>query len=279
MRLKKTIKKTVHCSGIGIHSGQYIHLCIQPSASGKIIFHRSDISGFSITANSDSTDTRNSTSLIYKGHAIQTIEHLMASFFMLGIDSVDVIVDGPEIPVIDGSAAPFIRSLQKAGTKKLNQPKIIYDIIQPFSLKHEGGVIDGFPDSQIRLTYEIEFDHPAIGRQQLSIHGKVQNWISEIASARTFGFLKDVEKLKKQKLALGGSLENTLVLDDEKVINGPLRFKDEFVRHKLLDLTGDLYLLNGFLNGHIQAKKAGHTLHLKAVRYLSSHPEVMKRRQ
>lgn len=198
---------------------------------------------------------------------------------MLGIDSVDVIVDGPEIPVIDGSAAPFIRSLQKAGTKKLNQPKIIYDIIQPFSLKHEGGVIDGFPDSQIRLTYEIEFDHPAIGRQQLSIHGKVQNWISEIASARTFGFLKDVEKLKKQKLALGGSLENTLVLDDEKVINGPLRFKDEFVRHKLLDLTGDLYLLNGFLNGHIQAKKAGHTLHLKAVRYLSSHPEVMKRRQ
>lgn len=203
----------------------------------------------------------------------------MASFFMLGIDSADVIADGPEIPAADGSAAPFIRELQHAGSAKLKPSKTVFDIIHPFSLQHKDGVIAGFPDSQIRLTYEIDFVHRLIGRQKLSIQGDVQKWIEEIAPARTFGFLKDAEALKKKNLALGGSFENTLVLDDDNIINGPLRFKDEFVRHKLLDLTGDLFLLNGYLNGHIQAKKAGHALHLKAVRYLLSHPEIMKRRQ
>lgn len=279
MHVKQTLAKTVRMSGTGVHSGKQINLVIEPSLSGKIIFHRSDIKGYSIPADAFSTETRNSTALIQEGQVIQTIEHLMASFFLLGIDSADVIVDGPEIPVIDGSAAPFIIKLQDAGLRHLEQPRIFFDIMRPFSLRHEEGVIAGFPDPHFRLTYEIDFKHPMIGRQTLSLSKDEGDWIKAVGSARTFGFLKDVNTLKKQKLALGASLENTLVLDEKKIINGPLRFKDEFVRHKLLDLIGDFFLLNGYLNGHIQAKKAGHTLHIKAVRYLFSHPEIMQRRE
>jgi UDP-3-O-[3-hydroxymyristoyl] N-acetylglucosamine deacetylase len=279
MHVKQTLAKTVRMSGTGVHSGKQINLIIEPSLSGKIIFHRSDINGYSIPADAFSTQTRNSTALIHKGQVIQTIEHLMASFFLLGIDSADVIVDGPEIPVIDGSAAPFIQKLQDAGLRHLEQPRIVFDIMRPFSLCHEEGVIAGFPDPHLRLTYEIDFKHPMIGRQTLSLSKDKGDWIKAVGSARTFGFFKDADTLKKQKLALGASLENTLVLDEKKIINGPLRFKDEFVRHKLLDLMGDFFLLNGYLKGHIQAKKAGHTLHIKAVRYLLSHREIMQRRE
>ncbi len=264
--------------GAGIHSGQCIRLRLEPSSEGKIRFIRSDVPGFSVEANIELTKTRNCTALIWKDHSIQTIEHLMASFFLLGIDSVEVIVDGPEIPAGDGSAAPFIQLLEDSGFCKLEQSKTIYDIIRPFSIQNKTGTISVFPGTRTQLSYEIAYDHPMIGRQQYSLRGDIRNWIKEIAPARTFGFLKDVETLRKRNLACGASMENTIVLNDKRIVSGNLRFEDEFVRHKLLDLAGDFHLLNGTLNGHIQAIKAGHTLHLKAVRYLLSHPEIMKRR-
>ncbi len=277
MPAKKTIKRSIQFSGTGIHSGKFIDLHIEPSDSGKIIFQRSDIPGFSLPADAQSTEARSSTVLVHKGQVVQTVEHLMAAFFLLEIDSACVIVDGPEIPSADGSAAPFIRRLREAGVKELSQPKVTFNIIRPFSLRRGEGVISGFPDSHTCLAYEIDFDHPLIGRQKLTLKGESRNWIDDIAPARTFGFLKDADMMRKQKLALGSSLKNTLVLDDNDVINGPLRFKDEFVRHKLLDLIGDLSLLGGSLKGRIQADKAGHALHLQTVRYLLTHPEVMKR--
>jgi UDP-3-O-[3-hydroxymyristoyl] N-acetylglucosamine deacetylase len=146
-------------------------------------------------------------------------------------------------------------------------------VVAPFTVEEGGASIEAVPDFGLRISYVIEFDHPAIGSQSVDIRVTTESFRSEIAPARTFGFLKDVPELRRRGLTLGGSFANALLLDDEKLVNGPLRFPDEFVRHKVLDLVGDLYLLGVPVRGHFKARKAGHALHIKAVRYLLDHPE------
>jgi len=214
-----------------------------------------------------------SSSLICGDMKIRTIEHLMAVLFVFGINSVLIKLDEEELPFFDGSALAFCDALERAGARTLSMEKKSISIKKPFLIKEDNASIHGTPGDGFKITYIIEYDHPCIGRQELSLKINRDTFRKEIAPARTFGFLKDAEKLREKKLALGSSLDNTIVLDDEKIVNGPLRFQDEFVRHKILDFIGDLSLLDGRLSGYFKAEKAGHSLHLKAVRFLTENKE------
>jgi UDP-3-O-[3-hydroxymyristoyl] N-acetylglucosamine deacetylase len=270
---KKTIRKQVHLSGTGVHSGKNVDLWICPSESGKILFQRKDRENASVELDIGKIQSMHSSSLISGDIKIRTIEHLMAVLFVYGINSVLIKLDEEEIPFFDGSAVAFSETVDKAGTRTLNMKTRSISIKKPFRIKEDKASICGTPDDDFKITYIIEYDHPCIGRQELSLKINRDTFRKEIAPARTFGFLKDAEKLRKKKLALGSSFDNTIVLDDEKVVNGPLRFQDEFVRHKILDFIGDLSLLNGKLSGHFKAERAGHSLHLKAFRFLAENKE------
>lgn len=270
---KKTIRKQVHLSGTGVHSGKNVNLWICPSESGKILFQREDRGDASVGLDIEKIQAMHSSSIISGDIKIRTIEHLMAVLFVYGINSVLMKSDEEEMPFFDGSAMAFCEVVEKAGTRTLDMKKKSISIIKPFQLKEGKASIHGTPGDDFKITYIIEYDHPFIGRQELSLEINRDTFRKEIAPARTFGFLKDAERLRKKKLALGSSFDNTIVLDDEKVVNGPLRFRDEFVRHKILDFIGDLSLLDGRLSGHFKAERAGHGLHLKTVRFLAENKE------
>jgi UDP-3-O-[3-hydroxymyristoyl] N-acetylglucosamine deacetylase len=196
----------------------------------------------------------------------------MATLFALGVDSVNVILNGDEVPVLDGSALPFAEAIQKCGIQPLNSEKRYMRILKSFTVEENDSLVSVEPDDLFRISYTIDYDHPAIGIQSLELTVNKDRFVTEIAPARTFGFLKDVAALREQGLSLGGSLKNALVLDENEVINGPLRYEDEFVRHKILDFIGDLSLLGYPLKGCFRAHKAGHSAHLKAVRFLLDNP-------
>ncbi len=221
-------------------------------------------------------ETNHHTSLVFEGSKVRTLEHLLAVLFVFGIDSLVVEMDGEEIPILDGSALPLVDLLFEAGIRELPEEKRSIRIVKPFTFGDGKASVSWAPDTHFKITCCIEFDHPAIQKQELSLEINVSSFKQEIAPARTFGFLKDVKALWDKGLALGGSFENALVLDEQKVINGPLRFPDEFVRHKILDFVGDLSLLGHPLTGHFRAFKAGHNLHIQAVRFLLENPEYWK---
>jgi len=273
MRQKGTIKKEVLFSGIGVHSGKQVELWLKPSSSGEIIFRRIDLDNSEFHLNPKKIEAKNCSMLVAKKGRIQTLEHFMAVLFMLGVDSLIIELNEEEIPIVDGSAFPFVEAILKAGIKPLQEKKKSIKILKPFIIQEEDALISVVPDSDFRITYLIEYDHPAIESQELSLSINKENFIKQIAPARTFGFLKDVPALRAQGLALGGSLENAIVLDEKSIINGPLRFPDEFVRHKILDFIGDLFLLNSSIIGHFRAHRAGHGLHLKAVHFILDNPE------
>lgn len=273
MRQKGTIKKEVLFSGIGVHSGKQVELWLKPSSSGEIIFRRIDLDNSEFHLDPKKIEAKNCSMLVAKKGRIQTLEHFMAVLFMLGVDSLIIELNEEEIPIVDGSAFPFVEAILKAGIKPLQEKKKSIKILKPFIIQEEDALISVVPDSDFRITYLIEYDHPAIESQELSLSINKENFIKQIAPARTFGFLKDVPALRAQGLALGGSLENAIVLDEKSIINGPLRFPDEFVRHKILDFIGDLFLLNSSIIGHFRAQRAGHGLHLKAVHFILDNPE------
>jgi len=273
MRQKGTIKKEVLFSGIGVHSGKQVELWLKPSSSGEIIFRRIDLDNSEFHLDPKKIEAKNCSMLVAKKGRIQTLEHFMAVLFMLGVDSLIIELNEEEIPIVDGSAFPFVEAILKAGIKPLQEKKKSIKILKPFIIQEEDALISVVPDSDFRITYLIEYDHPAIESQELSLSINKENFIKQIAPARTFGFLKDVPALRAQGLALGGSLENAIVLDEKSIINGPLRFPDEFVRHKILDFIGDLFLLNSSIIGHFRAHRAGHGLHLKAVHFILDNPE------
>lgn len=273
MRQKGTIKKEVLFSGIGVHSGKQVELWLKPSSSGEIIFRRIDLDNSEFHLDPKKIEAKNCSMLVAKKGRIQTLEHFMAVLFMLGVDSLIIELNEEEIPIVDGSAFPFVEAILKAGIKPLQEKKKSIKILKPFIIQEEDALISVVPDSDFRITYLIEYDHPAIESQELSLSINKENFIKQIAPARTFGFLKDVPALRAQGLALGGSLENAIVLDEKSIINGPLRFPDEFVRHKILDFIGDLFLLNSSIIGHFKAHRAGHGLHLKAVHFILDNPE------
>ena len=273
---KRTIQKEIHLSGVGIHSGKEVDLLLRPSSSTGIVFRRTDLNNLELILDTKKIKAKSSTYLTSEGCKIQTLEHLLAVIYVFGIDSLIIEINGDEIPIMDGSASPFVQAVLKAGIKPLPGKKKSIKILKPFIIKEEDAAISFYPDSDFKITYSIEYDHPLIQRQELSLSVNLENFVTEIAPARTFGFLKDVPSLRAQGLALGGSLDNTVVLDEKGVISGSLRYPDEFVRHKILDLIGDLSLMGSPLIGHFKAHKAGHSLHLKAIHFLLDNPEFIR---
>ena len=270
---KSTIQKEIHFSGVGVHSGKKVDLLLKPSSSGEIIFRRTDLDNLELVLDPKKIETKSSTYLVSEECEIQTLEHLLAVLYMFGIDSLIIEINGDEIPIMDGSASPFVTAILSAGIISLSERKKSIKIIKPYSLEEKDAAFSFSPDSGFKITYSIEYDHPAIQRQELSLSLSLENFIKEVAPARTFGFLKDVPALRAQGLAAGGSLDNAVVLNEKSVISGPLRYPDEFVRHKILDLIGDLSLMGSPLTGHFKAHKAGHSLHLKAIHFLLDNPE------
>jgi UDP-3-O-[3-hydroxymyristoyl] N-acetylglucosamine deacetylase len=273
MKEKSTIQKEVNFSGVGVHSGKKVDLLLRPSSSGEIIFRRTDLDNLELALDPKKIETKSSTYLVSEECKIQTLEHLLAVLYMVGIDSLIIEITGDEIPIMDGSASPFAQAILSAGIMSLPERKKSIKIIKPSSLEEKDAAFSFSPGSGFKITYSIEYDHPAIQRQELSLSLNLENFIKEIAPARTFGFLKDVPALRAQGLVAGGSLDNAVVLDEKSVISGPLRYPDEFVRHKILDLIGDLSLMGSPLTGHFKAHKAGHSLHLKAIHFLLDNPE------
>lgn len=270
---KLTITKELFFRGIGIHTGKVVDLALRPSDAGEIVFRRTGEHGPGLVLDPRATGARNCSYLESERGRIETVEHLLAALAAFGVDSLDVETNGPEIPILDGSARPFAEAVAAAGTRPARAGGKVLKVVAPFIVADGGASVEAVPDEGLRISYSIEFDHPAIGAQSFDVRVTTESFRSEIAPARTFGFLKDVPELHGRGLALGGSFANALILDDEKLVNGPLRFPDEFVRHKVLDLIGDLFLLGVPVRGHFTARKAGHALHIKAVRYLLDHPE------
>lgn len=273
MRLQNTLKKEITISGQGLHTGNNISMQINPAPRDTgIIFIRTDKGNVQIKAGVNSVvDTTFATTLASEGVKIGTVEHLLAALSGLNIDNAYVQIDGPEVPIMDGSALPFVRKIVEAGIAKQAKPVPVIRILEPIVVSEGQSQIAVTPFEGSRITYRLFYTHPAFGEQKLGLDITPMKFIKELAPARTFGFLRDVEMLRSRGLAKGGSLENAIVLGDKEVINGnQLRFKDEFVRHKILDAIGDMALIGFPLYGHIIANKSGHTLHIKLLRKILS---------
>jgi len=259
---QQTLARPVQCTGIGVHSGRQVNLKILPAATNHgIKFLRTDLPGKPIvSAHFNSVvDTSLATVIGADGVIVSTIEHLMASFSGLCIDNALVELDGYEIPIMDGSAAPFTRLLQSAGLQRQEALRCYFIIRQPISLREGAKSVTVFPAAHYRISYSIDFDHPLIRQQDFSVVVTRETFDREISPARTFGFYYEIEYLKRYGLAQGGSLENAIVIDQDKILNtGGLRFTDEFVRHKLLDCIGDFSLLGMPILGDIVLKRSGH---------------------
>jgi UDP-3-O-[3-hydroxymyristoyl] N-acetylglucosamine deacetylase len=259
---QRTIKKPVNCKGIGLHSGKKVNLTIKPApVNHGIKFIRTDLlNSPGITAHFNQVvDTSLATVIGSDGCIVSTIEHLMASFAGLSIDNVLVELDAYEVPVMDGSAGPFIEMIKKAGVKNQSAPRHFFLIKEPIMLEEADKSVSVFPSATFKITYTIEFNHPLIKKQTYSIDLSDEIFESTISRARTFGFLHEVEYMKRYGLALGGSLENAVVIDKDSIVNEDgLRFENEFVRHKILDCLGDFSLLGMPVLGHLIVVKSGH---------------------
>ncbi|MBN2429473.1 MAG: UDP-3-O-acyl-N-acetylglucosamine deacetylase [Deltaproteobacteria bacterium] len=275
-----TIAKPVLFSGVGLHSGQRINTMLRPAESDSgIVFHQTiNEQTVSIRANAENVvDTRMATVLGEGEAKISTVEHLLATLYAFGIDNLHIDIDGPEVPIMDGSAAPFAEIIRKTGIKRLNSSKKYLAIRKPITLIEGEKRLTIIPSRFFRVTSDIAFDHPCISLQQHAVKVTPESFFKEIAPARTFGFLKEYEYLKANNLAQGGSLENAIVIGEDRILNpGGLRFADEFVRHKTLDAIGDFSLLGYPVLGHIKAYKAGHQINHQMVTQILNSPECWK---
>ena len=269
-----TLAKSVSGVGIGLHKGEPIKITLEPlEANSGILFYRSDVGMLVKAEPSNVVNTQMATVIGNGTHFISTIEHLLSSVYAYGIDNIRIVLDGAEVPVMDGSGASFCMMLDEAGKRKLDVPK------QLLVIHKEVEVVDGkkfarvSPSLKPTYDFQIEFAHPAIGRQEYSFEFSKKNFIEEIAKARTFGFLKDVQMLRARGLALGGSLDNAVVLDETKILNPEgLRFSNEFVRHKILDAIGDLALLGAPFLGNYASHAGSHQLNHELTKAIFSDP-------
>ena len=274
---RKTIRSNVSISGIGLHSGIYTTVQLQPAPAGSgITFVRADLDGLRIPALQASTTALDYATTVGKDDvAVGTVEHLLAAVMACDITDLDIHIDGPEVPIIDGSALPFMHLIDAAGVRSLDAAIAPLRVSRPIEVVEGDKVIRMVPADRLILKYKIDFAHPVIGRQSFHFDFEHDNFLRKIAPARTFGFMRDVEKLRAAGLARGGSVENCIVLDDRGVANGALRFKDEFVRHKILDLLGDLALIGRPIVGEITASRGGHAMHSKFVARLLQESEAI----
>ena len=272
MYWQKTVKEEINFRSVGLHSGRKVGMTIKPAeADAGIVFVRKDVTSDNrIAADIQNvTDTTLATTLGVNGTRVHTVEHLLSAFRGLGIDNAVVEVDTFEVPIMDGSSQPFISTLKKVGLKTLRKPRRYLKVKKTVSVSEGESMAMLEPSPDFRITYKIDFPHPAVGTQSFHMVFTPEAYEKEISSARTFGFLRDVEYLQAKGLALGGSLQNAVVLDDEKVINKEgLRSPDEFVKHKILDAVGDLYLIGMPILGHFTAYKSGHKLNTQLLKAL-----------
>jgi UDP-3-O-[3-hydroxymyristoyl] N-acetylglucosamine deacetylase len=263
MGAQRTLRRAISCAGIGLHSGRKVTLSLKPAAADSgIRFRRSDLGGVEVPAQVHHVGGINyATGLSRDAVRVDTVEHLLAALVSLGVDNAVVELNSPEVPIMDGSAAPFVYLIQEAGVKRLDAPRSYLKVHRPMSLTRGDKRIAIYPSDHFKVTYSIAFDHPLLRHQSRTIRLTPDAFVDEIAPARTFTFLKEVEMLRQQGLALGGSLENAIVVGDTGVLNNALRFDDEFVRHKILDVIGDLALIGYPIIGHLVAHRGGHALH------------------
>lgn len=263
VHVQKTLRRTVTCAGIGLHSSKKVSLSLKPAPPDSgIQFRRADLGGREIPANvANLSDVQYATRLEADAASVETVEHLLAALVGIGVDNVVIELNHSEVPIMDGSAAPFVYLVQEAGIKHQTIPRRFLKVTRPISLSLDHKHIALYPSDHFKVTYSISFDHPLLRHQSRTIHLTKENFVDEIAPARTFGFLKEIERLRRQGLALGGSLDNAIVLSETGVLNDSLRFEDEFVRHKILDAIGDLALIGYPLIGHLVVHRGGHELH------------------
>ena len=274
MLRQRTIKQVVSTIGIGLHSGKKVSMALRPAASNTgIVVRRVDMTPPTLVELHPErvAETMLCTALVQNDAKVATVEHLLSALAALGIDNLYVDLDAPEIPIMDGSASPFLYLLQSAGIEELMSPKRFIRIKKPIEASRGDGWAKLLPYDGFKASFEIDFNHPAVNStaQYLEIDFSQQAYASEISRARTFGFMRDVEMLRSRNLGLGGSLENAIVLDDYRVLNHEgLRYGDEFIRHKILDAIGDLYTLGHGIIGYYQAHKSGHAINNLLVRAL-----------
>ena len=282
MLKQRTLKSLVKSSGVGLHTGQKVRMVLRPAPPDTgIVFRRIDLaSPVDIPARAESVgEARLASTLIKGGVKVHTVEHLMSALAGLGIDNAFVDLDAPELPIMDGSASPFALLIQQAGIEEQGAPKRFLRVRKTVEVKEGDKWARLEPYEGLRMSFSIEFRHPVIDRstQSVTVDFAETSYLKEIARARTFGFMHEVEDLKDSGLALGGGLDNAVVLDEHSVLNSDgLRFADEFIRHKLLDAMGDLYLLGRPLLGAFIAHKSGHALNNKLARAALAEPGVLE---
>ena len=277
MRQQQTLSNPISCTGVGLHTGKPVTLTLRPAPSdtGVVFVNRNGHAGATLAASVDHlVATELCTAISGNGFQVKTIEHVLAALAGLNVDNVYVDIDAAEAPVMDGSSAPFVRLIQSAGLVSQNRRRSFLKITRPLE------IVDGFrririePSSTPRITYTIQYDHPLIRTQTYAYEHSSYAFEMEIAGARTFGFLQEVEALWARGLGRRGNLENTVVLSQDGILNeSGLRFSDEFVRHKVLDLIGDFSLLGLPFIGHLIADRSGHALHTRLVKQILDHPE------
>jgi UDP-3-O-[3-hydroxymyristoyl] N-acetylglucosamine deacetylase len=263
MDSQRTLRRSVSCAGIGLHSGKKVTLTLKPAPAGSgIRFRRTDLGGSEIEATvGNIASIEYATGLASHDASVETVEHLLAALVSLGIDNAVVELNHPEVPIMDGSAAPFVYLIHEAGIRSLPVPRRFLRITRPIELGRGDKRIALYPSDQFKVSYSISYDHPLLRHQARATTVSESVFVEQIAPARTFTFLKEVELLRQHGFALGGSLENAVVVGEAGVLNHPLRFDDEFVRHKILDVIGDMALLGFPVLGHLVAHRGGHALH------------------
>jgi UDP-3-O-[3-hydroxymyristoyl] N-acetylglucosamine deacetylase len=272
---QRTLQAAIECRGIGLHSGDAVTMTLRPAVTDTgIVFRRLD-AGAAIPADWPHAKESALSTVLSNGEGIEigTIEHLMAALAGAAIDNAVVELDGPEVPIMDGSAAPFLRLIERAGSRIQDAARRAVKILKPVSVSFDGCSAALLPDHGFAMSFQIDFDNPLIGRQDINVTIDRDTFRSELAPARTFGLLDDWPRLKAAGLALGGSLDNAVVISGNRVLNdGGLRFADEFVRHKLLDAYGDLYLAGGPIIGRFRGVRSSHALNRRLLLALFTDP-------
>jgi UDP-3-O-[3-hydroxymyristoyl] N-acetylglucosamine deacetylase len=272
MSNQTTIQRPVETEGVGLHTAVKSHLRLVPApADTGIVFRRVDLDNFEIEAHvRNVARVSYATSLMKKGVLLSTTEHLLAALYSCGVDNVYVEIDALELPILDGSAQPFIEMLERAGLRRLRKRRRFLKVTKPLEFSEGDRHIGIYPADEFHVRCFVEYDHPAVGAQEVEVRVGRESFSRMLAPARTFGFVRDFGWMRRMGLIRGGSLENALVLNEAGIMNGPLRFPDEFGRHKALDLIGDLALVGRPLLARVEAHKAGHALHTQLVTRLLS---------
>src|ERR1700751_4901466 len=271
-----TIARESCVEGVGLHTGVFGHVRLLPApAETGIVFRRVDLDHFHIEAQGHNVAPLSyATSLMKQGVLLSTTEHLLAAIYSCGIDNVFVDIDSIEIPILDGSAEPFMQMLEQSGVRKLRRKRRYLKVLEPLEVVEGDRRIGIYPADEFHVRCYVDFPHPLVGQQEVEMAVNPSTFAHLLARARTFCFERDIEPLRSMGLIRGGSLENAIVLTNEGVMNGPLRFPDEFVRHKALDLIGDLALSGLPLRARVEAHKAGHALHTQLVSRLLADPSL-----